>query len=169
MGVGRNDCRTPVLSAFLHDVGKSAFRTRISVETGTADQRRMPGHADPRRVRSRSSPATPPAAGAEKTIRHHHERLRTGKAIQTDCFGEAIPLAARIFARGRRVRCIDLRSSLQTGFFVIGRDAEHHGTRGWAAFRSGDLCRLPTACPDAIRARPVQRSHPMDTGIEGAA
>lgn len=97
VGVDKETIAELVLGAFLHDVGKIGIPDQILLKPGrlTSEEFQvMQTHA----VQGIEIVAGNPwLAGAEKTIRYHHERF-DGKGYPDGLSGEAIPLAARIFA-----------------------------------------------------------------------
>lgn len=97
LGVGNETITELVLGAFLHDVGKIGIPDQILLKPGrlTSEEFQvMQTHAV---LGIEIVAGNPWLAGAEKTIRHHHERF-DGKGYPDGLSGEAIPLAARIFA-----------------------------------------------------------------------
>ena len=96
LGVGKETIAELVLGAFLHDVGKIGIPDQILLKPGrlTSEEFQiMQTHA---MLGIEIVAGNPWLAGAEKTIRHHHERF-DGKGYPDELAGEAIPLAARIF------------------------------------------------------------------------
>lgn len=97
VGVGKQTITELVLGAFLHDVGKIGIPDHILLKPGPLTNEEfqvMKTHAV---VGVEIVAENPWLAGAEKTIRHHHERF-DGKGYPDGLSGEAIPLVARIFA-----------------------------------------------------------------------
>lgn len=97
LGVARETIADLVLGAFLHDIGKIGIPDRILLKAGKLSDdefRVMQSHV---LLGIEIVAGNRWLAGAEKTIRHHHERF-DGTGYPDGLAGEAIPLAARIFA-----------------------------------------------------------------------
>lgn len=97
LGIGKETITELILGAFLHDVGKIGIPDQILLKPGRLTREEfqvMQTHAV---LGIEIVEGNPWLAGAEKTIRHHHERF-DGNGYPDGLSGEAIPLAARIFA-----------------------------------------------------------------------
>lgn len=97
MSLPRQEIADLVVGAFLHDVGKIGIPDRILLKPGklTTDEFEiMKTHA---LLGIEIVADNPWLMGATLTIRHHHERF-DGTGYPDGLRGEAIPIAARIFA-----------------------------------------------------------------------
>lgn len=97
LGVAKETITELVLGAFLHDVGKIGIPDPILLKAGqltNAEFQIMRTHP---LLGIEIVAGNPWLAGAEKVIRHHHERF-DGRGYPDGLTGEAIPLTARIFA-----------------------------------------------------------------------
>ena len=97
LGVGKETIAELVLGAFLHDVGKIGIPDQILLKPGRLTSEEFQVMKTHAMLGIEIVAGNPWLAGAEKTIRHHHERF-DGKGYPDGLIGEAIPLAARIFA-----------------------------------------------------------------------
>jgi len=97
VGVGHESITELVLGAFLHDVGKIGIPDQILLKPGRLTSEEFQIMQTHTLLGIEIVAGNPWLAGAEKTIRHHHERF-DGKGYPDGLMGEAIPLAARIFA-----------------------------------------------------------------------
>ena len=141
LGVGKETIAELVLGAFLHDVGKIGIPDQILLKPGrlTSEEFQiMQTHA---MLGIEIVAGNPWLAGAEKTIRHHHERF-DGKGYPDGLIGEAIPLAARIFALVdvfdalTSVRPYKPALSLEETLSIMEReDAQHFDPKIHAVFR----------------------------------
>lgn len=97
LGVAKETITELVLGAFLHDVGKIGIPDPILLKAGqltNAEFQIMRTHP---LLGIEIVAGNPWLAGAEKVIRHHHERF-DGRGYPDGLTGEEIPLTARIFA-----------------------------------------------------------------------
>jgi len=97
LGVGRETIAELVLGAFLHDVGKIGIPDQILLKPGRLTSEEFQVMQTHTLLGVEIVTGNPWLAGAEKTIRHHHERF-DGQGYPDGLSGDAIPLAARIFA-----------------------------------------------------------------------
>ncbi|MDZ7802027.1 MAG: PAS domain S-box protein [Trueperaceae bacterium] len=98
MGLGDAEVRGVRWGAYLHDVGKVAMPDAILLKPGPLSEREFEvirTHAVLGWEMIRDVPFLPPSARA--LVRHHHERW-DGAGYPDGLAGEAIPLAARMFA-----------------------------------------------------------------------
>jgi HD-GYP domain-containing protein (c-di-GMP phosphodiesterase class II) len=97
VGVDKETVTELVLGAFLHDVGKIGIPDQILLKPGRLTSEELQVMQTHAVLGIEIVAGNPWLGGAEKTIRHHHERF-DGKGYPDGLSGEAIPLAARIFA-----------------------------------------------------------------------
>jgi HD-GYP domain-containing protein (c-di-GMP phosphodiesterase class II) len=131
LGVGKEAITELVLGAFLHDVGKIAIPDQILLKPGRLTNEEFQVMQTHTLQGIEIVAGNPWLAGAEKTIRHHHERF-DGKGYPDGLSGDAIPLAARIFALVdvfdalTSVRPYKSAFSLEETLSIMKREAGQH-------------------------------------------
>jgi HD-GYP domain-containing protein (c-di-GMP phosphodiesterase class II) len=131
LGVGRETMTELVLGAFLHDVGKIGIPDQILLKPGRLTNEEFQVIQTHTLQGIEIVAGNPWLAGAETTIRHHHERF-DGKGYPDGLSGDAIPLAARIFALVdvfdalTSVRPYKPALSLEEALSIMEREAGRH-------------------------------------------
>ena len=124
----------------LHDIGKIGIPDAILLKPGPltpAEWKIMRTHPE---IGRQLVEQVPFLRGAVPIVYHHHERW-DGTGYPLGLKGDDIPLGARIFARGGRVRRHDLRPPVLPGHPAGGRAARDPAVRGHPLrpARGGDL------------------------------
>ena len=97
LGMQKDEIAELVVGAFLHDIGKIGVPDRILTKPAALDEHEfeiMKSHA---KLGVEIVADNIWLSGAAKTIRHHHERF-DGSGYPDGLRGNAIPVAARVFA-----------------------------------------------------------------------
>ena len=141
VGVSKKTITELVLGAFLHDVGKIGIPDQILLKPGRLNSEEFQVMQTHALLGIEIVAGNPWLAGAEKTIRHHHERF-DGKGYPDGLSGEAIPIAARIFALVdvfdalTSVRPYKQALSLEETLSIMEREAgQHFDPMIYAVFR----------------------------------
>ena len=131
VGVDKETITELVLGAFLHDVGKIGIPDHILLKPGRLSSEEYKIMQTHTLLGIEIVAGNPWLAGAEKTIRHHHERF-DGSGYPDGLAGEAIPLVARIFALVdvfdalTSVRPYKSAQSLKEALSIMKRDVGRH-------------------------------------------
>ena len=131
LGVDGVAMRGLILGAFLHDVGKIGISDAILLKPGRLDEAEFAAMRRHVALGVDIISATEWLVGAREVVECHHERY-DGRGYPSGLAGEAIPLAARIFALADVFDALTSRRpykealALDEALAIIARDAGSH-------------------------------------------